>query len=66
VLVNALVVQPSVGSVAETNMERGNTLNAQRFYVRFGSRDLSGPVHDRTYYELFPITSIRVVRHCPM
>jgi hypothetical protein len=40
VLVNALVVQPSVESVAETNMERGNTLNAQRFYVRFGSRDL--------------------------
>lgn len=47
-LVNALVVQPcTVGRISRGNEHgTGNTLNAQRFYVRFGSRDLRSRVHD--------------------
>ena len=52
-----------------SDQSRKRTWNGERSTPRgsmFGSgHGISGPVHV-DYYVLFPITSIRVVRHCPM
>jgi hypothetical protein len=65
VLVNALWCGATVGRISRGN-EHGTGKYAQRPEVLCSVRVTGSPVPSTTYYELFPITSIRVVRHCPM